>query len=93
LLYKLVDGQQRLTMLYLIYNFFYAACKDNNDKPKFSIEYQTRKKSSGFLERIDTIKSEEYKENIDFYFMHEAYKRIEDWFKDEPEFVNIIKDY
>lgn len=75
--YELVDGQQRLTTLYLIYcymknvNPFFA-------EPAFSITYKTRDKSEEFLKNIDVSKKED---DIDFWFMANAYECIKDWFE------------
>lgn len=82
--YELIDGQQRLTTLYLIYVYMNKASNGFMSEPKFSIAYETRKKSEGFLRKPDVSKKED---NIDFFFIYEAYKTIEDWFsqKDKPQ--------
>ncbi len=75
--YELVDGQQRLTTLYLIYRYM----KDVNPfftDPAFSITYKTREKSEAFLKNIDVSRKEE---NIDFWFMANAYECIREWFE------------
>ena len=80
--YEVIDGQQRLTTIYLI--LAYLGVTD-----KYTIEYETRKGSKEFLENISKeFKSEkaedEAKGNIDFFYMHKAYKTIEKFFeKDE----------
>lgn len=75
--YELVDGQQRLTTLYLIYRYMHAASNGFMDEPGFSITYGTRPESKHFLQSIDLARKEE---NIDFWFMCEAYVTIEQWF-------------
>lgn len=74
--YELIDGQQRLTTLYIILQYI-----QKNYKPKikinFSISYENRTKSKDFLNNIN---EEEANSNIDFFFMYGAYKTIDDWF-------------
>lgn len=74
--YELIDGQQRLTTLYIVLRYI-----QKNYKPKikinFSISYENRKKSKDFLNNIN---AEEAKGNIDFFFIYNAYKTIDDWF-------------
>lgn len=69
--YELIDGQQRLTTIYLIYRFM------NNDEPRFTLSYETREKSKDFLKSIDESRKEE---NIDFWFFCSAYESIKAWF-------------
>ena len=47
--YELIDGQQRLTTLYLIHVYMNRASKGFMSEPKFSISYETRPESSYFL--------------------------------------------
>jgi len=68
--FELIDGQQRLTTLYLIYKYLASA-------ERFSITYQTRPKTKEYLESIDESKKEE---NIDFFFIAHAFQCIRDWF-------------
>lgn len=72
--YELIDGQQRLTTIYLIYKYLHS--KFNFPEPNFSINYAIRKDSSEFLKNIDASQCETY---IDFWFIYHAYKTIENW--------------
>ena len=81
--YEVIDGQQRLTTIYLI--LAYLGVTD-----KYTIEYETRKGSKEFLETISKeFKSEkaedEAKGNIDFFYMHKAYKTIKKFFEKEDK--------
>ncbi len=79
--YELIDGQQRLTTLYLIYRYM----KNVNPffgEPAFSLEYQTRENSSEFLRIIDVSRREE---NIDFWFIANAYETIQKWFEEDMQ--------
>lgn len=86
--YEVIDGQQRLTTIYLI-----LACLGVTDK--YTIEYETRKGSKGFLENISEKAEDEAKGNIDFFYMHKAYETIEKFFdkkKNQEHFQEGFKD-
>jgi len=76
--YELIDGQQRTTTLYLIIKYMKLALPllDVN----FSLTYETRPKSKDFLDTLDENLKDD---NIDFFHIFNAYKAIEEWFKDE----------
>lgn len=82
--WNVVDGQQRLTTIYLI--LCYLKIQD-----KYVIDYSTRKGSRKFLLIFGEIntKSESIQdkseENIDYFFMHNAYKAIEAWFENHND--------
>lgn len=76
--YELIDGQQRLTTIFLIYQYMHKASGGFMDLPKFSLHYRTRPQSEAFLNTLDEKRQEE---NIDFYFMYNAYKVIGEWFE------------
>ena len=86
--WEVIDGQQRLTTIYLI-----LACLGVTDK--YTIEYETREGSKGFLENISEKAEDEAKENIDFFYMHKAYETIEKFFdkkKNQEHFQEDFKD-
>ena len=75
--FELVDGQQRLTTIYLVYKYM----SDINpffDPPAFNLIYETREQSAEFLANMDLSKQED---NIDFWFIANAYKTIKKWFE------------
>lgn len=76
--YELIDGQQRLTTLYLIYVYMNKASGGFMSEPSFSISYETREESADFLNNPDESKKET---NIDFFFIYNAYQTIADWFQ------------
>ena len=80
--FELVDGQQRLTTLYLIYRYMFEEGGRFFGEPKFSLDYETRKDSKNFLA---DIKFELRNENIDFYFIANAYEIIKAWFAENGE--------
>ena len=63
--YELIDGQQRLTTLYLIYKYMKNVNPFFNE-PAFTLSYQTRDQSEEFLKTLDMTKQDD---NIDFWFI------------------------
>ena len=90
--YELIDGQQRLTTLYLIYRYMHTSSGGFLDEPKFTLRYETRDKSEDFLTSIDLTRKEE---NIDFWFICDAYEHIEKWFasKDKKSTLTNINKF
>ena len=80
--YELIDGQQRLTTLYLIYRYMHNSSGGFLDEPKFSLKYETREKSEDFLASVDLSRKDD---NIDFWFICNAYETIEKWFADKDK--------
>ena len=82
--YELIDGQQRMTTLYLIMKYLNAYVDIN-----YSIEYTTRKSENGhigskvLLETIDTIDLTSCSSNIDELFIKKSYAIIKAWFNGE----------
>lgn len=74
--WEVIDGQQRLTTIYLI-----LACLGVTDK--YTIEYETREDSKEFLEKISGKNEDEAKDNIDFFYMHKAYETINKFFEEK----------
>lgn len=75
--YSLIDGQQRLTTLYILLSFIKREYKGKITIP-FSIAYDTRELTAGFLQNPDKEKANS---DIDFFFISRANDRIEEWFK------------
>ena len=75
--YEVIDGQQRLTTIYLIWHYLNQDYKKEKQDKLFSIDYETREDTSRFLED-PSIANES---NIDFFHISEAYKTIANWFE------------
>lgn len=78
--YEVIDGQQRLTTVYLILHLLNQDYVVKKQDKLFSMDYQTRKGSKEFLLNPE----KENNEYIDYFYIHHAYKTIERWF-DEKE--------
>lgn len=85
--YELIDGQQRLTTLYLIYVYMNKASGGFMSEPRFSISYETREESADFLNNPDESKKET---NIDFFFIYNAYQTIADWFQSKGKIQSTL---
>lgn len=90
--YELIDGQQRLTTLYLIFKYMCVASGGFLfSAPKFSLEYETRNKSAEFLNELDMS---QINDNIDFFFIGKAYQVIQEWFENRNKqlaMINVAK--
>ncbi len=75
--FEVIDGQQRLTTLYLILFYLNQDFVEKSRDKLFSIDYQTRDKSKEFLKNPEN----EDDSNIDFFYIHKAYKTIQSWFE------------
>ncbi|ETD26837.1 DUF262 domain-containing protein [Helicobacter canis] len=85
--YNVIDGQQRLTTIFLMIKFL-------QNKDYFTIDYQSRLKSAEFLKNIQH--SVDREKNIDFYHFDKAYGYIKDFFEnddiDKKKFENTLID-
>ena len=90
--YELIDGQQRLTTIYLIYVYINKVSNGFMSEPRFSLSYETRNESANFLKNPNEAAKDD---NIDFFFLYNAYKTIENWFstkeKQQTTLTNINK--
>lgn len=88
--WEVVDGQQRLTTLYILIKYL------NNNTPLYQIDYATRDKSRDFLNKIGTPDTkEDAKKYIDYLHMQNTYEQIKKWFEgkskeEKTSFLNAI---
>ena len=78
--WEVIDGQQRLTTIYLILAYLEKDTKkaeSAEQKKTYSIEYETRE--GDILKKIE----DKAQSNIDFFYMHKAYETINNFFEDE----------
>ena len=82
--WEVIDGQQRLTTLFIILSVL-------EEKSLYSIEYETRNDSKDFLKNIDESKKNE---NIDYYHIYQSKQTVTSWFNNDEEkkakFKNIL---
>lgn len=75
--YNLIDGQQRLTTIYILLR--YAQHYFPFFKTNFSFEYETRKDTQVFLDKMDPQLAQT---NIDFFHIYQAYTTIKEWLEE-----------
>lgn len=74
--WELIDGQQRLTTILLIFKALEAIASIFN-KRCYEITYDTRPESGEFLKKLSRDQAEKY---VDFHYMYLAHEAIEKWF-------------
>lgn len=93
--WEVVDGQQRLTTIFILLSYLSTRGDYGIPSDLFSIEYETREKeessSKEFLKNI-TSTTEIDKTNIDFYRMSDAYLIIKKWFEEMKPTIGKIVD-
>lgn len=87
--YELIDGQQRVTTIYIILKYLMQdflkvdSLKEDYLEELFTLEYETREGSREFLNSI----KEDFS-NVDYYYIFKAYNTIKNWFQDEEKSLN-----
>lgn len=92
--YEVIDGQQRLTTLYILLKCVEQVKEILYDMfEMYSIKYETRLEfdSQKYLENIDNP-SVDANDFIDFYYMKAVYDAMIDWMKDNRDYRNKIVD-
>ena len=77
--YEVLDGQQRLTTIYIIIN---CLKKYLPELKSFSLTYDTREHSEKFLKKIQTNIDDS---NPDYFYISQAYIIIDNWIKEKKE--------
>lgn len=95
--YEVIDGQQRLTSIFLLIHYANEMWVGKQKIPEFEIKYETRDESFEFLkkQKIDEITDQTAinNDNIDFHHITKAYNKIHEWVrnfktKNEKDFDN-----
>ena len=69
--YKLIDGQQRLTTIYIILSYL--------NRKKFTIQFETRERSKEFLEKVKPLNEKlDLMDTCDGDYYYDEYRRLED---------------
>ena len=75
--FEVVDGQQRLTTIYILLTYL-NELTSTLGKTRFKITFETRGEANEpFLSKIDLGRAEE---NVDYFHICEAYRAIDVWF-------------
>ena len=91
--YEVIDGQQRLTTIYMIGHYINEMWRGEDKDPEIQLAYETRDGSTRFLSDLKVKLKEVDIEfsNIDYFHISTAYKTINDWVKNK-ENKNFLKD-
>lgn len=83
--YEVIDGQQRLTSIFLLIHYANEMWVGKQKISEFEIKYETRNESFEFLQKqkIDEISDKAIinYDNIDFHHITKAYNKIHNWVK------------
>jgi hypothetical protein len=83
--WDVIDGQQRLTTIFLVIHYMNEMWKGKQKNNEFNLRFETRDKSQEFLKNIlveeNSDKVVVNDENIDFHFISKAYSTIHNWVK------------
>ena len=94
--YEVIDGQQRLTTVFLVVHYFNEKWRGDEKENLPIIKYETRTESYEFLNSLiicdnrATTKCTGFQDHIDFYYMKAAYDQIFKWaIKKKQEGLNV----
>lgn len=84
--YEVIDGQQRLTTIFLTIHYFNEMWVGKKKTPLFPIKYATRNDSYDFLNSLEVnenneivVQGKEFQDYIDYHYMKFAYRTIHKW--------------
>ncbi len=89
--YEVIDGQQRLTTIYLIIHYANEMWTGKKKTPEIALSYETREESVEVLKNIKVETDNTVfinKKYIDYYHITSAYSTIHEWVQN----YQIIKD-
>lgn len=86
--WELIDGQQRLTTIFLVLSYFNNRLVAEERKALFALNYETRDDSASYLRALDENLREK---NIDFFHIWHSYQAIREWFKPRSNRLNYIE--
>jgi uncharacterized protein with ParB-like and HNH nuclease domain len=87
--YTVIDGQQRLTTLYILHEYLDDANESNS--PVYSFEFSDSRDSKR-LDFLKNLKNKNTELNINEHYMKTAYDAIKKWFEDNKEKQDEIRD-
>jgi uncharacterized protein with ParB-like and HNH nuclease domain len=80
--FEVIDGQQRLTTIFLVLNYLNQDFIPGKRDRLFELNYETRKDTKEFLGSLGKHSPEH--QNIDFFYISTAYTAIDNWFSSRP---------
>lgn len=92
--WELIDGQQRLTTLYLVFRYIQQQGWRKNGAP-FNLRYATRQQSQAYLENLGKNPVDDERlsiKNIDYFHLYQAYCEINQWFEEHGKTDNLREE-
>ncbi|EAF2799996.1 DUF262 domain-containing protein [Listeria monocytogenes] len=86
--YEVIDGQQRLTTIFLILHYLNQDFIEKRREKLFELDYETRSDLKEFLISLDSDFNMNESLNIDYYHIVKAYLTIEEWFQNRGSKFN-----
>lgn len=91
--YEVIDGQQRLTTIFLLIHYFNEMWVGKKKISELKITYETKNNSTIFLSNIkidngEVLSSYSNDSYIDYHFISNAYKTIDTWVDQKGNFDN-----
>lgn len=86
--WELIDGQQRLTTLFLILQYIQTHL--HAAEPRYRLEYETRPDSETYLTELNPDRQQD---NIDFFYIFKAFECIRSWFERQPNSLQSAIDF
>ncbi len=87
--WEVVDGQQRLTTLFLLWKYL-------NEQPPYDLSYDTRERSREFLNAPKAEENGRKLPYIDFHHIYHAHQAIHTWFNNDEikkrDLRNLLED-
>ena len=81
---NVIDGQQRLTTIFIILKYLENLLREKNGIDEiYTLCYETRKDSKDFLQNIASKTQDESNQNMDYFCMYQAYEAIKSWFENK----------
>ncbi|MFZ1610316.1 MAG: DUF262 domain-containing protein [Chitinophagales bacterium] len=87
--WEVIDGQQRLTTIFLILKYFNDGKIEKRRTKLYSLEYETRTGSTDYLQ---SLSYDDQLKNVDYYHIFKAFTTIDNWFNQRPNIVNKFED-
>src|SRR5690606_1490883 len=82
--YELIDGQQRLTTIFIILTYLGIIRKEFYDQKSnlYRLDFETRENCFEFFDQKKFVQGIDYA-NVDYYHISTAYQHVVDWFSDK----------